>query len=168
MKIITATLASLSVAIGLVAPTQVQAQDNDLAKIIAGIATVAIIAKIADDRRDRKRAEAQARQQTNSHTNRNRWNDTNQPVFGSIIGGRPGVQPRQDYKATQLPVQCERLVQTSRGVQPVYGARCLNQNYRYASRLPDRCRVLIDTHRGNRPAYAARCLRRDGWNVARR
>lgn len=54
MRKLTATIASVALAGSLAIPAPVSAETSDVAKALAGIAAIAIIAKAIDDRRDRK------------------------------------------------------------------------------------------------------------------
>ena len=163
MRNITATVAGVSLAIGLAAPTGLRAEGNDIGRILAGIATVAIIAKIADDRRDRKRAEA-AKTLRTEKPRQNTWRYIEDDLPRTDRSVR-----HHNPRRLALPSKCARRLQSSshRGTV-VYGARCLNRNYANADRLPRACQVRVQTDRGLRTAYPARCLRRDGWQVARR
>ncbi len=162
MKFFTATLTSLSLALGLAVPTTTQADNDDLAKIIGGIAAIAIIAEIADRKKERDRAKS-----TTTVTQRLAPTRQNQS-WGSIEGDRRWNGQARGVKSLPLPQHCERIVQTRRGDRLVYGARCLDRRYKHANRLPQSCEVLVNTNRGQRLAYGARCLRRDGWRVANR
>ncbi len=149
------------------AMTPVSASANeDLAKVLAGLAVLGITAKIIDDRKDRRRNTV-----TTSRTSR----------FDTIEGDRRIIRgdlrrPDQNRalrntrpaRKKPLPDRCLRILDTDRGDRFVYGERCLNRNYVYANRLPDRCERLVRTDRGLRTVYGARCLARDGWKVARR
>ncbi len=151
-------------ALGL-AMTPVSASANeDLAKVLAGLAILGITAKIIDDRNDRRR-------KSTSTVSR----------FDTIEGGRRvidgdlrrldrdrGVRSPRGARKTPLPDRCLRILDTSRGDRLVYGERCLNRNYAFANKLPDRCERLVRTDRGLRTVYGSRCLARDGWKVARR
>ncbi len=184
MRKITATLASLSLAAGLSAPTGSAAADGeDIAKIIAGIAALAIISEAIDDRNDRKDTATTSQSgrriyQELDHggrpgyrpntSNRSKSRYIEEPTFGRLIDERRRNAARNNIRIHRLPDRCQRLVETRRGDRLVYGARCLNRNWGYTRWLPESCKVFIDTPRGNRAAYVARCLRRDGWQVARR
>jgi len=144
MKKVTATLASLALAAGLTVPTASVANDGeDIAKVIAGIAALAIIAKAVDDKNDRKEAAAtqQSRpvysqvnrsgssgfQPVNRDRNQPRYID--EPTFGELIDDRSRDKARNGVRANRLPDTCQRLVRTPRGGRLVYGARCLNRNW---------------------------------------
>ncbi|NNJ66445.1 MAG: hypothetical protein HKP54_00260 [Boseongicola sp.] len=165
MKFISTAILGLALATTSVTP--VQADNDDLAKAILGIAAVAIIAKSIDDRKDRRR-EAQAT------IGASRLGSIDRPHAGRELQGtvhrynRFGPKAGRGYKKAALPQRCLRTVNTGRRDRLAYGARCLDRNFRFASKLPDRCEVAVRTPRGLRTVYGARCLRRDGWITARR
>ena len=169
MKVLTTAI--LSVALGTTTVSPAQADSDDLAKAILGIAAVAIIAKSVDDRKDRRRANAREAEAT---VGASRLGSLERPHAGRTLQGtisrfdRHGPKPRRGYKKTPLPQSCLRIVNTLRGERVVYGARCLDRNFRFASKLPDRCEIAVRTNRGVRTVYGERCLRREGWNIARR
>ena len=155
-------------ALGLsVAPAPASADSNDVAKVLAGLAVIGILAKVADDRRDRRKVN----------------NQTYYPDYGSVdnYSGRRAVEgelrridkPRRStqrgYKKRPLPDRCLRVLDNNRGRDRlVYASRCLNRTYQHAKKLPDHCQRFIRTSRGTRTVYGSRCLSRDGWRVARR
>ena len=166
MKRISSIALSAVTALGIaVSPAPAAADSNDIAKVLAGLAVLGIVAKVADDRRDRRKAAAAA----------------STPYYGSIdhdgriIDGelRRIDEPRagkvRGYKKRPLPDRCLRVLENNRGRDRlVYANRCLNRNYQFASKLPEHCKRVIRTHRGDRVVFASRCLSRDGWRVARR
>jgi len=165
MKFIATAILGLALATTTAAP--VRADGDDLAKAILGIAAVAIIAKSIDDRKDRRREEQ-------ATVGASRLGSIDRPYAGRELHGtvnrydRHGPKAGRGYKRAELPQRCLRTVDTGRRDRLVYGARCLDRNYRFASKLPDRCELAVRTPRGIRTVYGARCLKRDGWIVARR
>lgn len=125
-----------------------RADSNDLAKALAGIAALAIIGKAISDRKD------------NNHVTHNY--NTHRP---QVIQPRP--LPNRVSRRS-LPAHCIRHVETRHGhTRRVFGARCLDRNYRFAHQLPRNCARQIETHRGWRWVYGARCLRKNGYQIAR-
>ena len=173
----TFTLSSITaLALSLAPIPAVAAPDGeDIAKAVAGIIVLGIIADAANGRKDRDTTTY-----TTVGSSRLPYHDGEQYYNGEryddrrVIEGvirRPDVHRRwQDkfYKRVPLPGRCRVVVDTYRGERVVYGKRCLNKRYEYANQLPRRCEVLVRTHKRTRPAYAARCLARDGWRVANR
>ncbi|WP_413719076.1 hypothetical protein [Silicimonas sp. MF1-12-2] len=147
------------------------ADGKDIAKIIAGIAVVGIIAKAIDDRKDRKEA---SRAATGTDFGRlGSGDDRRRTIDGTIRPyhrdqDRHGPKPGRGYKQLALPEQCLVTVETGRGDRLAYGARCLDRRYKFASKLPQSCETVVRTPRGFRTVYGARCLARDGWRVAGR
>ncbi len=148
-------------------PVPAAADSSDVAKVLGGLAVLGIIAKVADDRRDRRKQQAVTQSQRDRQiTGVHRGDD----FFEGELR-RPGEvrsDRRRGFKNKPLPERCQRIAATARGDRLVYTQRCLNRHYKFASRLPEFCERRIGTNRGVRRVFGARCLRRDGWNVARR
>lgn len=66
-----------------------------------------------------------------------------------------------------LPRYCLTRVETRRGDVRMFGARCLNRNYRHADWLPRECKIRVKGKRHIRTGYKPRCLRNYGYRVAR-
>lgn len=149
-----------------VAPAPAAADSDDVAKIIAGLAVAGIVAKVIDDRKDRKRA---ATQQTNQWRPYNDSFDQprrNRTIDGNLRRLDDGRRSNRGYKQYALPDQCLRILDTARGDRRVYARHCLKRNYAFANRLPQACEIKVRTNRGVRTVYGRRCLARDGWQVA--
>ena len=160
---------SAATALGLaVTPAPAAADGDDIARVLAGLAVIGIIAKVADDRRDRRKAASQ---------------DSIYPRYGTVDNrrgirttdgelrrlGNPKQNRARGYKKRPLPDNCLRVIDSNRGRDRlVYVRRCLNRSYKFASKLPNHCQQVIRTYRGTRTVYGSRCLARDGWRVARR
>ena len=166
MKKLTATIAGLAIAGSLFTAAPARADGEDIAKVIAGIAAIAIIAKAIDNRKDRDNVTTVGSRRLGSVDQY----DGRRIIDGTIRRheNRRGPKARRGYKKQRLPQACLRVVETRRGDKLVYGSRCLNRKFKFASKLPDRCETLVRTGRGFRSVFGARCLRRDGWKVARR
>lgn len=131
---------------------------EDLAKALAGLAVLGIVAKAIDDRKDRRKRRRAAKPNHGS---------IEQQPLPKIIDGeirRPG--DRLSYKDHPLPDRCLRVVDTAKGAQEVYAGQCLNRRYAYAHKLPQHCERLVRTYDGLRTVYASRCLASKGWLVA--
>lgn len=157
---------ALSIAL---APAQANAAPDgeDIARGLAGLLVLGIVAKAASDRNDRR---TRSRTVTN---NRNVYefdsiDNRNRRIIEGDLRRIDGPKRGRGYKKARLPDRCLRIVDTGRRDRLVYGSRCLNRSFKHASKLPDRCERLVRTRRGLRTVYAARCLARDGWRVARR
>ncbi len=168
MNSIPAIVASIALASASFMPNAASADGNDLAKAIAGIVAVGIIAKAIDNRNDRGRA--------STTTRAGRLGSIEQTFDGRRVidrrvrdyEQRKGPKAKRGYKKKALPQACLRVVETDRRDRLAYGSRCLNRNYRHASKLPVSCETVVRTNRGFRTVFGARCLRRDGWKVATR
>lgn len=112
--------------------------------------------------------------------------DNRNPDVGQVIGGLAlltiiglaltedrRAEPRRDTvvrpvpaNGQRLPVQCLIGVPTSHGPVDIYGARCLEQEYRFADRLPARCATTVDgAWGGARRGYDPRCLEINGFRA---
>jgi len=158
----TLTVAAVA-ALGIAAtPMPAAADGNDVAKVLGGLAALAIAAKVIDDRRDRRRDRAE------QATRQSVFKTQNDGITLRRLDRDKGLARSAKIKRRPLPDRCLRVADTRRGDRLVYVSRCLDNNFRFASRLPDHCETSIRTRRGFRSVYGARCLSRDGWRVARR
>ena len=161
-KLALSGLTALSLSLAPI-PASAGPDGEDIAKALAGLAVLGIIATAVNDR-DKKRRSQTVR---------------TIPVqpYGSIEGSRviegeirrPGDRTNRynGVRRVALPDRCVRIVSTSRGDRTVYGARCLQRDFIYVNHLPASCKLQVRTNNRIRNAYGARCLRRDGWQVAR-
>ncbi|RYG91096.1 hypothetical protein EU803_08325 [Loktanella sp. IMCC34160] len=142
-KPLIALLLSATIAWTGAAPTAVQAgDDEDLLRILLGIATVAIIADAVNDRRN----------QSQPANNGQNWNH-------HVIPSRQRV----------LPAECVVEVDVRRGRDiTMLGRRCMERNYRWANRLPEQCELTVETRRHDRSGYSIPCLRRAGYEIGQR
>jgi hypothetical protein len=150
-----AAVAAAALAITGLSAVPARADVNDTAKIIAGIAALALIAKAIEDSNDRKAA----RQQRYTH----------RPVQQHYY--QPGLKPRplpHQVARPGLPDHCLFTAQTAQGPAHVFGARCLQRNYVQANTLPEACAQQAWTDRGQRWVYNAACLRNQGYRLASR
>ncbi|MCF6444756.1 hypothetical protein [Nereida sp. MMG025] len=76
------------------------------------------------------------------------------------------VQPPKKRFSKVLPAKCLQIVQRRNYKQRVYGARCLQNNYRHVNRLPRFCKTEVKLRGQWRPAFNAQCLRREGFTRA--
>jgi hypothetical protein len=168
-KLVLSGLTALSLSLAPV-PASAGPDGEDIAKALAGLAVLGLIAHSANDRKKKRRAAA-AQTVTNPYGSIEHGLPSGRVIEGEIR--RPG-QPGQKGNYWQdrardvaLPDQCLLVVRTDRGDRTAYGKRCLQRNYRHYTKLPNDCRLQVRTDRGVRQVYGARCLRRDGWQVAR-
>ncbi|EPX77781.1 hypothetical protein [Litoreibacter arenae] len=131
--------ALLSLSLGFSAMSTARARaDEDVVKIIAGLALLGILANAAKDRN---------REVVTQNQHRPRYSKPN--------------RPRQTKKVA--PRRCLREQWTHRGKRDVYGARCMENRAQHA--LPRNCKRQVETRRGVRNFYTPNCLRKNGWNA---
>lgn len=140
-----------TVAITAVSAAPARASDRDLARVLAGLAALAVIGKAIHDRNK---------------------NDRKDRVTQSYVAPRQHAlnpRPLPDRVARKtLPAQCLRDTRGPNGhTRRVLSARCLDRNFSYSRDLPRGCARQIETQRGWRWAYGARCLRNNGYQIAR-
>ena len=167
-KFIAAVLAvSTAIATFSAAPARALS-DEDIAKLLAGAATVFIIGRAIDSSRDKDRDKD--RDKTYKRSDTTTYSQTYRP-FRNIDTYReiPKVVPRNTHKHDRyaaLPRKCVRRVEGGHVKRVVMG-RCLERHYHSARALPNRCRMRVSTQRGIRPAYSLPCLRHRGYTLAR-
>ncbi|MEM7752040.1 MAG: hypothetical protein AAF230_01435 [Pseudomonadota bacterium] len=162
-KIAFSGLTALSLAL---TPMSAAAADrDDVAKALAGLAVLGIIAAAANDRDNNRNQRVVTQSITNRQFGTIGGNPQRRVIRGEII--RPGHSNKRQARRAALPDQCLRIIRTSRGNRAVYGARCLSNNFAQLNRLPRACKAQVRTNNRIRQVYTARCLRRDGWQVAR-
>ncbi|PTX57757.1 hypothetical protein C8N43_2428 [Litoreibacter ponti] len=132
-----AALLSLSIALTAVTTAPARA-DDDIAKVLAGLVALGIIAKVINDKDKDKRV-------TRSHPQTHVY------------------KPHKPRRAKVAPQRCLREQWTHRGVRNVYGARCMKRHAQHA--LPQNCKREVETRNGLRRFYAPNCLRRNGWRA---
>ena len=143
-----AALAGAVAIAGAAAPAPASALDRDALRVIAGLIALGVVAKVVDDRLDRRRDEARERERSRDDR---------------FAGHRPAVAPdRHRPRAGALPAACLRDVVISRGVDRVVGAGCLSRRGVRAA-LPSRCATRVHAGGRERRAYGARCLRDAGF-----
>ncbi len=121
----------------LTATTAPARADEDVGKILAGLALLGIIAAVIDD--------------------------DNEPVARTHRPHRPAVTPRHVQKRKVAPARCLREQWTHRGVREVYAARCMRNVAKFAP--PRNCLREARTNSGPRRFYTKRCLRKHGWRA---
>lgn len=143
-----ALIVTATVAVTAFGAAPARASDQDLARVLAGLAALAIIGKAIHDRNDKDRASKDY-----------------------VETPRHGIKPRplpNRVARKNLPGQCVREVRGNHGnTRRVLSARCLERNYLYSSELPRGCARQVETQRGWRWACGARCLRHNGYQIAR-
>ncbi len=123
--------------------------DEDVAKIIAGLAVLGLLGAAIN--RDRHRSDYVARAPTN-------------PV---IVHPQPRPLPPRVARY-DLPGKCLRNFPAFRGGRNLMGQKCLQKHYRHARALPQQCRVTFWNGRRHKNAFKPRCLRQNGYRIVRR
>lgn len=185
-----ATLTAAATALALLGATTVpaRADGEDVAKIIAGIAALAIIGKAIDNRNDRKDKPAEV---IPVHP-KPRWDDDRprhepprygRPRHDDDRYGRPRYDddrygyprpdrprhdaPRRDTRAPVLPGACALELATPQGrTATVYSARCLDREG-FSHRLPRQCASDYSIRGRTDRVYDARCLVDAGFRIRR-
>ncbi|MEO1641093.1 MAG: hypothetical protein AAFU41_17790 [Pseudomonadota bacterium] len=152
-----AGLIALSLTLTTAAPAQAEMDREEVGKLLFGLAAIAVIGA-ALDRRDQEED-----RQTEVHET---------PSWSGINSGSWSDLNRQHQQATDqrrlLPHRCLTGVETRFGTQRMFGRRCLERHYAFASRLPERCAVQVYTGNGPRRGYDPLCLREQGYRSDRR
>ncbi|MCM2563705.1 hypothetical protein M8756_16360 [Lutimaribacter sp. EGI FJ00015] len=134
-----------------------RADGEDIAKALAGIAALAIIAKTIENRNDRRHEAEVSRQGT--------W-----PKHGHVTGPiRPRPLPDHVRKASLLPRECLVNVRSRHRDYRAFSGRCLADHRITARNLPNAC--MVETrgrgHRYNQIYFRESCLRDRGYRTAR-
>lgn len=125
--------------------------DEDVFKVIAGLAVIGALANAANKSRDRKRERA-------AQVNRQAQQPT--PLYQN---NRQVNRIKRIKRAKVAPQRCASDQWTHRGTRQVYGARCMQRHAR--AQLPQSCLRQNQTNSGPRYFYTPRCLRQQGWRA---
>jgi len=137
--ILAATLALTSVG---AAPAH--AGNDNLKRILGGVATVIILGATYDHLRDRK--------------------NRDQPATHHGHGNRPAGAYKPDRHAKTVPSQCLRTSESRQGTLRYFAKPCLQQTMRNVNKLPQACAFEVRARKGRSvTGYAPRCLRDHGW-----
>ena len=150
-SLLATTLAAVLALTTTAAPVQAGDREQEIAKIIFGLAAVGIIAHALNDKdsgRGNGSVTVGAGNQGGNHGNQ----------------GGIGIPPRHRV----LPAACFTRVDTRNGPVRMFGRRCLQNNYRFADRLPERCEITVRGQNHLRRGYRPQCLRNAGFTMARR
>lgn len=148
---------------GIAAPAR--ADTNDVAKVLAGLAAIAILGKAIDDARDRPDVYVN---RGHSHYNNGNPGYIRRHTDNRGYNGNPRPLPNS-VKSRDLPRGCLINVDVpGRRDQQLYGARCLENNYAHARSLPRACRADLRNGNRTRATYKPGCLHQHGYRLARR
>lgn len=145
-----ASILSIALAATSVTATPARA-DEDVAKVIAGLALLGIIASAS--KKDRRHDPAPVAR---------RGHKDPAPVIRRSPRHKDVSRDRR--RAVKIaPRQCLRNQWTHRGERNVYSARCLQQSVR--ANLPQSCLREARGTKGPRYFYTQRCLKGHGWRL---
>ncbi|MBO9443526.1 hypothetical protein J7363_15600 [Phaeobacter italicus] len=119
--------------------------DEDVAKVLAGLAVLGIIGAIVNKADDND----------NHHVSRPHHPHRPKPLPPRIA--------RYD-----LPAQCVKYFPRYSQSRTLIGRGCLRKNYRYEHDLPSACRVTFWNGQRNRTGYRPECLTNRGYRITRR
>ncbi len=160
-----AVILAAAVAVTALGSAPAQAGDRDIARFIAGVAAVGIIAATIHDQQRRGQGHDDGR----GHVSRQ------QTYYPPVVHAPQRrhdayVQPRQDHRARGgLPSSCLQTVSDRRGSRHVFSAGCLQRNDVRVGNLPDNCALTYVGQKGRaRTGYDAGCLADYGYRTSRR
>lgn len=141
---LSATLALTTM--GSAAPAH--ANNDDLKRILGGVAAVVILGATIDNLRDRNRRADPPVARHDPKPLRDRHHDKR-------------YDRRHDSRI--VPSQCLRSVDSRHGPRQYFARPCLRRTMSDAHRLPQACAITVQRQRGPIIGYAPRCLRDYGW-----
>jgi len=148
-----ATILAASIAVtSLSARPAAALTDEQLGALLFGGIALAVIGKAASKRRSEPEIVTPPRRDDRYYPHPPRHRDVQPPRY------------RADRKL--LPANCLRTFDQRRGQVRMFGARCLQRDFRYSNRLPNACRISARTTRGVRHGYTPHGLRRHGYRMA--
>lgn len=159
-------VAAISIALTGLAAAPAKA-DDDVAKILAALAGIAILGAVINDRRhdDQVRHQPQPRVKPYAQP---RHKPRHKPRAHKRDHRYVDPAPRPLPRRFVLPSRCLRTVPLRNGQRVnAFGQGCLNKHYRFSNSLPRQC---ARADRGkNRViySYGARCLKNAGYKLAR-
>lgn len=159
-KFIAAVLAVATTVAAVSSTPARAASEEDIARLLAGAATVFIIGKAIQNSRDADRDDKKRKVITH-HAPRPKVYHHSNPI-PKVVQRDQRPRPRADV----LPAQCVRQIEGGRVGRVVMG-RCLERSAINARSLPKACRMTVQTRRGTAQAYALPCLRHRGYSLAR-
>ena len=165
-KFIAAVLAVSTTIAAVSAVPARAASEEDIARLLAGAATIFIIGKAIQNSRDDDRRD------TSTEVIRHNTPDYRPHVSKPYGPGNdkpfPRLVPREGKHrgGAVLPAACVRHIEGGRVGKVVMG-RCLERNNIHTKSLPKACHMTVETRRGAARAYALPCLRHRGYTLAR-
>ena len=136
-------IAALSAAALAPSPARA-ASEEDIARILAGLAALAIVGKALSDR-DR--------------------DDDDKPPVIAPHRSKPKDHYRPRHDAKTVPVRCLRTYETRQGVRRVVMRDCAERTVAEPWELPRQCLLRVQTRHGPAEAYGGRCMRQHGYRL---
>jgi hypothetical protein len=169
IKRFTATLVATATALALMTAAAIpaRADSGDIAKVIAGVATIAIIAKALE----KDKAKAEPVHDPRPGNGHGYGHDRPRPGQGyghqkPRPGHGYGRPPRQEAHAPRLPGVCAFTFDQGRRSNTVYSERCLRREG-FEARLPAYCAQDIRLQGRRDRVYDAGCLIDAGFRTGR-
>ncbi len=138
-----ATIVASAVAVTGIFSAPARASEQDIIKLLFGVATIYAISRALDD-------------DTPAATTPSYPHDYVHP--------RP--LPPRAHRFDPIPARCLKRVHTDNGSVRMISQRCVRRHYPMAHRLPSACRITVHTYKGVRHGYKRRCLRKKGFELA--
>lgn len=133
-----------TLALAPVGAAPAHAGNNDLNRILGGVAAVIILGATYDHLRDRRNRDKPAARPDRDDRHPDRY--------------------RPDHSSRIVPEQCLRTSKTRHGTERYFAEPCLRRAMRNVNRLPQACAFEVRGRKGRSViGYAPRCLRDYGW-----
>ena len=153
-KFLTAPVLATSIALTGFSTAPVQADDSDVAKLIAGFAALAIIGAAINDNQSNNNV------RVHKHYNKPR------------VHHRPHVQhtykPKPKVRSNKVvPARCLVHLNTRDGKRRGFGNNCLSKHAKQYNNLPRYCKSSVKSNGKWRSYFNAQCLQKAGWRMSR-
>jgi len=170
-------IAATSIAVTGLTAAPAQAK-NDTAKILVGVAALALIGvAISQSNKSRRRNQTTRYQPYdnggvyggngyNGYNGGNGYNDGGYHQDDDYYNDNGYTRPLPHrVQRKVLPRSCKVQARTRNGRVPAYSGRCLNNSFRYAYALPNQCafRARTTRHGSRHTVYARNCLAQHGY-----
>ncbi|WP_420862037.1 hypothetical protein [Algirhabdus cladophorae] len=150
-KFFTAPVLALSIAVTGMTTAPVQADNGEMARIIAGFTALAIIGAAIHDSQNK------SSKTKKKYVHKPQVHHQTRPIPKKHITSSRKV----------VPSSCLRNLKTKNGVRRGFGQGCLQRNYKYSSSLPHFCKTTVRSKGKLRTIFSAQCLRNQGYRMSR-
>lgn len=169
-KFISLICASAIAVTALTAPARA---DEDLGKILTGLAALAIIGIAIENANDNAPVVTQRQTQPYYVPKGQVYSQRVMPpvVVQPRVVQPQVIQPKPlPRKVTRhdLPRSCLKTVRRGQDEFRILGNHCLQNTYRQADRLPQACKVEVRGNQGVKQGYKPKCLRKRGYQLSSR